>query len=327
MSDKIELVEVECCNCKNKFHKTVHRYRQYIKCDWNFFCSKECQGQFKNNSKKLKCFKCEKDIFVLRNVYDNSVSKRFFCSHSCSAKVSNRDRGPKTPIERNNIKRGLVRHYTKLGRLRDKLCAVCGKTFKSTSPSHLCCSRNCHSIYKFGSLPYTKDDVVNIITNIGITTKRTPQKRDCETKLYHAAVRLFGTWNKTMGACNLKPNHSKFSKIRLKCLDGHISDSISEKIIDDWLCSNNIKHEKNKKYPKSNMNCDFYLVDHDIWVEYYGLIGSSCPDYDNTIKLKEALVKENNLNFMSIKPNDLYDDKITSYDDKLKKMFCKILTT
>ena len=75
------------------------------------------------------------------------------------------------------------------------------------------------------------------------------------------------------------------------------------------------------------MNCDFYLVDHNVWVEYFGLYGGDIADYDNTIKLKERLVKENNLDFISIKPSDLYGDKTTSYDDKIKKMFCKILTT
>jgi hypothetical protein len=34
--------------------------------------------------------------------------------------------------------------------------------------------------------------------------------------------------------------------------DGHKCDSFAEKIIDDWLYSNNVEHQRNIPYPNSS---------------------------------------------------------------------------
>lgn len=104
-----------------------------------------------------------------------------------------------------------------------------------------------------------------------------------------------------------------------------MADSISERTIDDWLFKNNIKHERSKRYPNSKMDCDFYFVDYDLWVEYFGLSGGDFQEYEETMKTKREIVKNNNLNFIEMIPEDLYGDKKTSYDDKLNKIFGKYI--
>jgi hypothetical protein len=299
------------------------------------FCSKECKDSYKITSIKEKCYNCRKEIIVLKGQFDKSISKRFYCDKRCAAISNNKIKGPKSQETKDNIRKGISKYYEGRTRkpisfnkkivkiVKTKDCIICGKNFKPHREIQVCCSRKCGQLYRFGILPYTKDDCINKILGISKSTGRTPQKREVGRRLKSAAIRFFGTWNKAMVACNLKPNSSKYQKIRLKCLDGHISDSISEKIIDDWFYKNNIKHEKNKKYPNSNMNCDFYFIDYDLWVEYFGLFGGDIEEYDKTIIEKEKMAVDNNLKLVKIFPDDLYKDHSISYAEKLKKIFEK----
>lgn len=49
----------------------------------------------------------------------------------------------------------------------------------------------------------------------------------------------------------------------------------------------NINFEYGKKYPDSDKMCDFYLVDHDIWIEIIGLNGVTEYDIETDNKVKE----------------------------------------
>lgn len=58
--------------------------------------------------------------------------------------------------------------------------------------------------------------------------------------------------------------------------DGHLCNSLAEKIIDDWLFENSIEHEKEPKYPKavidflgSNIRADWKIGEY--YIEYFGL--------------------------------------------------------
>lgn len=327
MSDKTELVEIECTLCHKIFLRTLHRHKEAIKMGYRPFCSKECKDGHKITSIKEKCYNCGKEIIVFKRQFDKSISKRFYCNKSCAAISNNKIKGPKSLEIKNSIRNGIRRHFKKVGIniITDivKKCPICNNDFKPKVKDQVCCSRKCGFISQFSSAPYTKDDLINKILEISKETGRTPQKRDCGGKLESAAIKFFGAWNKAMVACNLKPNSSKYQKIRLKCLDGHISDSISEKIIDDWFYKNNIKHEKNKKYPNSNFNCDFYFTDYDLWVEYFGLFGGEIEEYDKTIIEKEKIAVDNGLKLVEIFPDDLYKDTNISYAEKLMKIFEK----
>ena len=250
----------------------------------------------------------------------NSKSGKLFCSHTCSAKHSNVNRvySKKRRKEISAKIRNSIGKYLKSQNkimLEKKICPVCNKKFKPYRQKNICCSLKCGQIYQFGSLPYTKDETINKILKISQEISRTPQKRECKRKLEHSAVRFFGSWNKLMEHCGLKPNKSIFQKCRLRCKDGHMADSISEKMVDEWLFSNKINHERNKIYPGNNglFNCDFYLPDYDIWIEYFGLIGQ-VEEYDKGVELKRQIVKDNNLKFIEIIPSDLYpNNKLDSF--------------
>jgi len=315
MSDKTEFVEVKCFYCKTKFKKTRHRYKEAVKNNWKFYCSKRCNNLSKNTSIQTKCNNCNKTITLKKCHYEKSKSKSFFCSKTCAAIFNNKLRGPKTFDEKEKIRQGIISYHKRKGTYDKyqtgktypfiKNCSICGKKFKASKPSRICCSKKCGYIYQLGSLPYTKEDVLNGILNKFKELSRTPQKRDCISRLASAASRLFGTWNKAIKECGLKPNSSKYQRTRLKCLDGDISDSISEKIVDDWFHENGMSHVRNKKYPESNCDCDFYFPNYDLWVEYFGLIGQD-KEYDKTVKRKRKLIKKNNLKFIAIIPGDLY---------------------
>ena len=325
MSDRTKLIEVKCTYCNKIFHKTLHRYKEALKLKYKPFCSKECKNNYKITSIKTKCFNCGKEIKVLRSQYIKSISKKFYCNMSCAATSNNKLKGPKSQEIKNKIRNGVRKYLSSKGMelITDtiKKCPICNVSFNLKTKKQIFCSKKCSQIFQFSTLPYTKDDFVNKIIEISKETGRTPQRRECKRNLETAAIRFFGTWNKAMIKCNLKPNSSKYQKVRLLCIDGHIADSISEKIIDDWLYKNKINHEKNKKYPNSNMNCDFYLIDYDLWIEYFGLFGGDIPEYDNNILIKEKIAKDKNLKLISIKPNDLYGSKILTYDEKLKNIF------
>jgi len=305
MSDKTEFIGVRCSFCGLKFNKTIHRYKESIKNGWNFYCSKNCGDLARSKKIDTKCHNCGKDIVIENNRHQKS--KNVFCSKSCSATYNNSNRKISNKT-RDKIRQSLNKYHKKRGSSKNKIsCACCGKLFKATRDRTRCCSEKCGKIYQFGSQPYTKEDVINGILNKYNETGRTPQRRDCLSRVVSAASRLFGTWNKAVKECGLKPNSSKYQKIRLKCLDGHMGDSISEKIVDDWFFNNGMAHERNKKYPNSNMNCDFYFTNLDLWVEYFGLLGE-CKEYDEIVSLKREIVKRNGLRFVELSCVDLYPD-------------------
>jgi len=218
-----------------------------------------------------------------------------------------------TEKTKEKISRGVINSLSSQGKSircdKEYICPICNVTFTSKRKEQICCSKACGQIYQFGSIAYTKEDIVNGIMNKFAESGYTPQKRGCTRRLSSAATRLFGSWNKAVKECGLKPNPSKYQKVRLKCKDGHMSDSISEMLVDNWFYSKDIKHERSKKYQGTNMDCDFYLTDLGLWVEYFGLINES-DEYDKTVEIKRQFVKDNNVQLIEIKPEHLYPKMI-----------------
>jgi len=87
--------------------------------------------------------------------------------------------------------------------------------------------------------------------------------------------------------------------------DGHICDSLDEKIIDDLLYSNKIPHQLHPKYPKTNYKADFDVG--GIYIEYFGLIG--IPEYDMKIDKKMKIAENNKIKLFCIYPEDLLNLK------------------
>ncbi|MDO8663680.1 MAG: hypothetical protein Q7K28_02490 [Candidatus Wildermuthbacteria bacterium] len=117
-----------------------------------------------------------------------------------------------------------------------------------------------------------------------------------------AAQATFGTWNKAIEAAGFEPNPVMFSK-KYIANDGHKCDSFSEKIIDDWLYSNDIEHQRNIPYPKSLYTADFLI--NGRFVEFFGLCGE-LKQYDKNTKLKEKLAAKHRIELIKIFPKDLF---------------------
>ena len=151
-------------------------------------------------------------------------------------------------------------------------------------------------------MPLTEEETKNKIAELALSGDW--QKRKAGSKLIHSATRFFGSWNKAIKECGLEPNKQVFVRKKIKCSDGHIVDSLSERIIDEYLNSNGIKHEIQKEYPNSNWVCDFYLTELDIYVEYFGLY--EVDEYKEVADKKIKFCKDEGIKLIQIYPSDLY---------------------
>lgn len=133
---------------------------------------------------------------------------------------------------------------------------------------------------------------------------------ECYSKVGHPSHtnQLFGSWFQAL--YDAKLIESIVTPRGVKCLskDGHVCNSLAEKQIDDWLFDNNIEHKKEPMYPKhlklnpkGRKRADWLV--NDIYVEYFGLIGSQ--QYDLNLLEKLQLVDELNLKLVEIYPKDL----------------------
>jgi hypothetical protein len=89
-----------------------------------------------------------------------------------------------------------------------------------------------------------------------------------------------------------------------KAKDGHVCDSVSEALIDNWLFDHEIPHERNAKYPETKHRADWKIQNGD-FVEYFGLAKDS-PRYDRSVGQKQKLCRQHNINLVSLYPSDLY---------------------
>jgi hypothetical protein len=293
---------VRCDFCGTIFEKESRRYNESVKNGSNQYCSTECRRNVRLKGEYRNCLVCRKEFWA--RPCDDTKGKRLFCSSSCSCGYNNRRRGGLSEETKKKIQDSLVKYYSKTGQKRcDKICETCGNVFKGRKEQK-CCSRKCSVLLRFGDLPLTKEEVLTRICEVSEKLGHIPSSKRVKIQLMSSAKRFFGSWNKAIESCGLKPNKQLFS-FKLRCNDGHVADSISERTIDNWFFDIGLKHEKNKQYPKSKMTCDFWLKDYDIWIEYFGLSGASLA-YDSTIELKQEVARKNGLKLVSIFPKDIY---------------------
>ena len=84
--------------------------------------------------------------------------------------------------------------------------------------------------------------------------------------------------------------------------DGHFVRSKAELIIDNWLHRHRIVHEYERKIPGQYMICDFYLPDHDVYLEFWG---GGMPGYDERKSEKAKLYQELDLKLVSLEDADI----------------------
>jgi|SRR3989344_1422566 len=266
---------VTCTYCTKNFLKDNRHINENIKLGNNFYCSSECQYSFKNKKVELGC-----ENPACTNKFkraQNEISLHNYCSRSCAVAINNA-RFPK--------RRKIL--------LSGKYCRHCGI---SISGRRNYCSMICQPQ---SQCIVSKEYIINQIQNFYVKNKRIPLKR--EFNHYSAARKRFGNWNNAIKTAGFKPNPVLFAEHQI-ANDGHVCDSIAEKIIDDYLSEKSIVHERNISYPEGDYSVDFRIGLK--WVEYFGLAGEH-KRYDELRKIKLELAEKYKLSLVEIYPKDLY---------------------
>ena len=272
-------ITIKCSYCNRKFERELGRYNEAIKRKWKQYCSKECQNESRYRRIEKVCAnpKCNKKVSRQLNQFKKSKSRRVFCSLSCAAIINNKSKR------------------------KIRICPACGRQF-STRRKY--CSRICRLNtlkLKTKTVKVSKIQIIKLIKKFHQKHNRIPVKR--EFKHYNAARLRFGSWNKAIKAAEFEPNPVLFAK-KQKAKDGHMCDSLSEKIIDDWLFKNNFKHKINVPYPGNNhLTCDFVIRKY--FIEFFGLDGQH-PRYSELAQEKRKLAKKYKLNLIELKPKHLF---------------------
>lgn len=99
---------------------------------------------------------------------------------------------------------------------------------------------------------------------------------------------------------------------------GHKFRSIFEKDLDNWFWNHGIKeHEHEKRYPASNMNCDFVIGDY--WIEAVGLLREKW--YEKKMQKKNEIANNFGIKLICISPEDFYNSY--AMERKLAKVLRK----
>ncbi len=116
---------------------------------------------------------------------------------------------------------------------------------------------------------------------------------------------------------SLKKEEKRLKPSSYKCIDGHVVKSKGELIIDNFLHLNGIEHEYEKKIKvKGNpIKCDWYLPEHEIYMEYWGFFGKK---YLQRKKEKLNLYHKGKLKLISIE-EIMFKDIYTNLTSELKK--------
>jgi len=288
----VKYTEISCACCGNQFQKLTKHYKWELKKNPNhtFYCSRNCIHNSRSEAAKVSrnCLNCGKE-------FESTSAKksRKCCSKSCASEYS------RSYIDYTKVAESL-RKYDQ------KECPHCNLKFYPNKVDQTFCSSDCHYINLHGRDKFDKDSFISELIEMsnGIGTRL--QKREVPHYMYSNAVRLFGSWNVAVEEAGLVPNDRKYVRNRYTAKDGHIADSLSELVVDNFLYDNGVKHDIHVQYPfDGNYVCDFYLPTYDVWVEYFGLydeIDSYTKDANHKIKTCD----DNGLTLISIFPRDLY---------------------
>ncbi len=307
---------LECVECSKDFPKdkrlilAVMKGQKFATCK---FCSDECVRRHREREKNVikKCANCKKTV----KIQLSQVTENNFCTSSCAATFNNKKRrySEKT---KERISNSIRRYYS--DRIKVKIpfenrfgvCRKCGKEILTLYRKY--CSRYCsanRNIFINSSAEAKIKVEEFFLINQRIPTKR--ELVDVDKFLKKCKIK----WNSFIKECGFEPNTKNLSKKRIKCKDLHIADSVSERIIDDFLFENHIEHKVHVKYPNCNFVSDFYLPETNQYIEYFGLV-DEYKSYNDSIKRKKSYFEENNLNIIEIYPTDLFP--INKLEDKFK---------
>jgi hypothetical protein len=292
---------VTCENCRKNYSLPLKRYNESLKKGWNFYCSERCLKEFRKNGKVLTCDNSECSKKFYRSVCKINP-KRNFCSQSCAASVNNRTRKhPYRKQDKDYKIKGIKSLKLSKDYVLKKECAFSGCD-KKIPDRNKYCSNKCQMKAQRKSKEYYKKKSLRSIRDFFLENGRIPLKAEMYD-IYKYARKGFGTWNKAIKAAGYKPNPVLFAH-RHEAKDGHICDSFSEMLVDDWLYKYSISHEINIPYPeKENLTADFKVGKY--WIEFFGLEGE-VSQYDKNVKKKLELAKKYQLELLRVYPSDLF---------------------
>ncbi len=294
----MKLIKVICSACGKTFLKQNGRVNEAKKFNWNQYCSRICESKHKSRQKTIVCDNCSKSF--KRSLH--AISKYNYCSQSCAAIVNNK-KYPKRHLDPEL-----------------KVCIRCGKSFEKSTGNKKYCSMNCRREAEF----YAPEELLNIIKNTFKKLGRVPSRREMPKGTDKACIRFFNSWNNSVLKAGFTPNRScddrMYKRVNVKALDGHLCDSISELLIDNWLYKNKIPHERDAYYPETHHKADWEIPakNKKIFVEYFGLANDS-PRYDRAVKEKIGLCNKHKISLISIYPKDIYPKIFL--EDNLKGKF------
>lgn len=267
-------VSVICAQCGKEITKALRNFNENNKYGHKFFCSPKCLA---NNRKRGVLFNCENpDCQVEFERTPGDVSPHNYCSHSCSATIHNKQRLRKVIICSNIDCKN--EFYGK-----NKYCSL--KCVPKTLPK------------------YSKEDLLTKIQEFYQTNGRIPIKMEFNSQ-WQAYRRVFGTWNKAIKEAGYEVNPELFTH-RFQAQDGHICDSLAEKIIDDWMYMRKISHQRGVYYPNQKRFKTDFLVDNKYWIEFLGLKGV-LKRYDDLYRQKLEVAKANLIKIIELYPTDLF---------------------
>lgn len=271
---------VVCSFCGKRFKRKANKFREAVKLGWNQYCSYKCQFTARLSGEYKICQTCDKKVWRTPKHTKNSQTGRFFCNASCAAIFNNNLRSEALP-------KNFCKHPN------------CNKQIPR---DQLYCSQICATFSRKRTPESLKEEVLMKIKKFEKLNGRIPVKKEMYGP-YSKARDVFGTWNKAIGAAGFKPNPVMFAN-KYVAKDGHKCDSLAEKIIDEWMCSNGIPHERSVPYPEFNkLTCDFVI--NKIFVEFFGLEGE-LKEYDRLANLKRKLSKRYKFKLIEIKPSHLF---------------------
>lgn len=152
-------------------------------------------------------------------------------------------------------------------------------------------------------IKYSNEFLIRKIQRFYKKYKRIPLKREFNSN-WQAYYRSFGSWNKAIQETGFTPNLERFTH-KYVAKDGHVCDSLSEKIIDNWLSLNNLLHEHGVYYPGQKKFKTDFLVKSKYWIEFPGLLGQ-LKHYDKLYLKKMKLVKKLGIKIVEVLPTDIF---------------------
>lgn len=274
------LIEIKCAFCTKPFLRSKGQVNEAERFRWKQFCSRKCLAASKITAVRLQCSNPACNKSFSRVLSQAKKFKKSYCSHSCAAIIRNKERPPKYPPNR------CIYQDCKVAIPHEK---------KYCSPLH-------QKQARIVPQETRRENILQRIRLFHRKQKRIPVKREMYGA-YKEARRIFGGWNAAITAAGFRPNPVLFAEKHV-ANDGHPCDSFAERIIDDWLSSKGLTHQRSVPYPEEKrLTADFVVGSR--WIEFFGLAGE-LEAYDALVKKKRQLSRKYHLSFVALYPRDLF---------------------